>query len=241
MPTIAPPRTPDSIRRTRALIVFALLASALGRAPAAAQTTTTGPLASVAVFGSSVGDGTSAGVTGGVAYRFNRALAFGIEVTAVPSLTPGDPTPGANGRLEESFVATGGSVSIFPPVIVPIYRYEEEGGRAAIFTTNVRLEIPLASPRVLPYVIGGGGISTVREQFTLTVEYPDFVIQSFPVRPFSQTITQSATDLALTLGGGISFRATDHLWIDADLRYFALLGHVDRHIGRFGGGVSYRF
>lgn len=205
-----------------------------------------GPIASVTVSGANIEAGTSIAVAGAVTYKFNSALGLGIELTSIPSLTPETPAV-PQVRLERP------STSIFPPpVITPIVRYTGSGGRATIFTTNVRLEIPTTTTRVIPFVTAGGGLANVRDELELRVDFPEVIIQSFgavpstaPLRPIrssmSQKIRQSTTDLALTLGGGASIRATEHLWFDADLRYFSLMGARDRNVGRFGGGVSYRF
>jgi opacity protein-like surface antigen len=56
-----------------------------------------------------------------------------------------------------------------------------------------------------------------------------------------RTIMQSSTDLALTLGGGVSLLVTAHLSIDVDLRYARLIAHRDLDVGRLGVGLSYRF
>jgi opacity protein-like surface antigen len=47
--------------------------------------------------------------------------------------------------------------------------------------------------------------------------------------------------MALTLGGGVSLLAGEHLSIDVDLRYLRILDTRNRNIGRFGAGASYRF
>ena len=61
-----------------------------------------------------------------------------------------------------------------------------------------------------------------------------------PVIP-TQRLKLASTNLALTLGGGVSFTLTPHVTVDADLRYFYLTGSRDMNVGRFGGGLSYRF
>ena len=43
------------------------------------------------------------------------------------------------------------------------------------------------------------------------------------------------------LGGGVSLRATDRWWFDVDARYFGVLGDRDLQVGRYGGGVTFRF
>jgi opacity protein-like surface antigen len=221
--------------------------AAISASPAFAQPAS-GPLASVTVAGTNIGDGTGVAITGGMTYRFNRVIGLGVEVTAVPTFTPEQPDFVVNTGSSFRYSNVGPTSGIPTSVVIAPTFYEPDDGRAVIFTTNLRLEIPTTSRRVLPYVVAGGGAGTVKEHFTRTVEYPDFFVPSFdgpvPIRrrlSFSQPVTNSFTSLALTLGGGVSFGWTEHLWVDADLRYLALLADRDRHVTRFGGGLSYRF
>jgi opacity protein-like surface antigen len=43
------------------------------------------------------------------------------------------------------------------------------------------------------------------------------------------------------MGGGVSFAMGNRWSIDGDVRYVAIGGDRDLHIGRFGAGVTYRF
>ena len=61
-----------------------------------------------------------------------------------------------------------------------------------------------------------------------------------PIIP-PQPVERSSTDLALTLGGGVSVLVVDHVSVDVDLRYLRLIGPRDLNVGRFGIGASYRF
>jgi len=54
-------------------------------------------------------------------------------------------------------------------------------------------------------------------------------------------LSTSSVGLALTLGGGVGIRATDHLRIDADLRLIRIMDNDDQNVGRFGVAVGYRF
>ena len=119
---------------------------------------------------------------------------------------------------------------------MPARQYPTDG-RATIFTTNVRLEIPTMTARVIPYVVGGGGVANVKESFTITLPVPSGIPVVIPARP----VTQSSTDMVLTLGGGVSMLVSAHLSIDVDLRYLRLVANRDRNVGRFGVGFSYRF
>ena len=205
-----------------------------------------GPLVSGTVSAARIEEGTSVAATGAFTYQFNRAVGLGIELTYIPSLKPDVPL--IPEILATELAAPSVSTTIFPaPIVLPRYIYSADGGHSTIFSTNLRLEIPTTSARMLPYVIAGGGVGTVKENVVLTVDYPDVVIQSggalglTPIRSISQRFGHSFTDLALTLGGGVSFRTTEHLWIDVDLRYLGMFGDKNLHVGRFGGGVTYRF
>lgn len=192
--------------------------------PARAQ----GAFAQALVGAAVVDDHTSTAVSGTIGYRFNRVLALGVEATHMPDLS-GD---GRFGRMEL--------------LTRPMDR------RATMFTTNVRVEIPTLSRRVIPYVVGGGGVATVRSEFEVNyLAARDRMNQIRPllgpglrdlsILPGPNPLQTSSTHMVLTLGGGTSILITDHLAIDADLRLQALLGERDRNIGRFSVGASYRF
>lgn len=111
------------------------------------------------------------------------------------------------------------------------------GGQATVFTANARFELPMATPRLIPYVVGGGGVANIKEKFEVLPAVP----AGIPVVIAAQSITRSSTDLALTAGGGVSLLVAAHVSIDVDLRYLRLVADRDRNVGRFGAGVSYRF
>lgn len=180
-----------------------------------------------AVVSGSVSAATSEGETGAsfagaVTYRFNRVIGLGVELAHVRSLAA------------SPFIYCCGG---------------ENEGRATVFTTNVRLEIPTVSARIIPFVVAGGGVAGVTRSFD--VWYAALVdrlaTQQLPplgltVLPGPQSIESTTTSMALTLGGGASLLVTDHLSVDADLRVLHLI-ETDRgrNVGRFGAGVSYRF
>ena len=110
-------------------------------------------------------------------------------------------------------------------------------GQATVFTANVRVELPAVTARLIPFIIGGGGVANIKETFDVQPAVPTGI----PVVIPPQTLTRSSTDLALTAGGGVSLLVAAHLSIDADLRYLRLIADRDRNVGRFGVGVSYRF
>jgi opacity protein-like surface antigen len=173
-------------------------------------------------------------------YRFNRVFGLGVEVTAVPSLSPASSSP------------------YWPLRALPFRAPQFADGQATVFTSNVRLEIPTISDRVIPYLVAGGGVANVKESVDAII-LPAYLAEVFSVSssavppslaptlptifppPYIEPYVLSATDLALTIGGGASITAGEHLSVDVDLRYVRIVGATDRNVGRFGAGASYRF
>lgn len=224
---------------TRTVASLAVIVVALAGGPAWADEGQ-GAIASGTVSAAAIESRTKTAVAGALGYRFNRAIGFEVEVTWMPTITPDVAT--LSGSTIIAATGTTGGVSSFtfgsPGGISPA------DGRAVVFATTIRIEIPTTARRVVPYVVGGGGVASLREGFTVTFPRPlapaGVPIPNLPVIA-PQSVTQSSTDLALTLGGGASLLATDHLSIDADLRYFRFLGNRDLNVGRFGLGASWRF
>ena len=111
-------------------------------------------------------------------------------------------------------------------------------GQAIVFTTNVRIELRPVATRFIPYVVGGGGVASVKDNFTVTLPV---AVPGIPVVIQPQAVTQSSTNLALTAGGGASIVMTDHVSVDVDVRYMRLIASRDLNVGRFGIGLRYRF
>jgi opacity protein-like surface antigen len=180
-----------------------------------------------------VDDATNLEISGGIGYRFNRAIGFGIEFTHIPDL---DSTSRYGYSALRVCCGVGGN--------------QRAEGHATVFTTNVRVEVPTTLGRVLPFVVGGGGIASVTEKFPL-IYYAlplasdlaslGLSAPSPSILPGPQTISTTTVAMALTLGGGASVLITDHLAVDADARVLKLLADSDRTIGRFQVGASYRF
>jgi opacity protein-like surface antigen len=162
-------------------------------------------------------------------YRFNRAFGLGVELTVMPSLPSSLPD------------------------YYPFVRIDNPGGSVTAFTTNVRLEIPTTPARIVPYVVMGGGLANVKRNADVIIAgfppgdvrilsmVPGLTSLIFPPPDIRSPFTVSTTDLALTVGGGVSVLAVGGMSIDVDLRYLRLIGQEDRNIGRFGAGLSYRF
>ena len=178
---------------------------------------------------------TSVAYTASFDFRFTRVVGLEIEATFVPSLNapyPGNPV-----------IANSPIILPFPTITVA-----NEGGNATIWSNNVRVAIPTTAARLEPFFVAGGGVASVKHTADLSVSLPliDIGIPGLPApAPGARTLTlplsSSSTGLALTLGGGLGFKATDHLWIDADLRLIRILGDQDQNVGRFGVGARYRF
>jgi opacity protein-like surface antigen len=182
-----------------------------------------GALVSGSVAAAVSDDTTSPAFGGGVTWRFNRVLGMGVELTHLPSLSSNFPR----------IYCCGG---------------DDSDTRATVFTTNVRLEIPTTSTRVVPFVIGGGGVAGVTQSYSVMyAQLPNVLglglvgINTVPIMPGPSPIEITTTNMALTLGGGASFLLTGHVALDADVRILHIMGNDARNIGRFGGGVSYRF
>jgi opacity protein-like surface antigen len=163
---------------------------------------------------------------GAVGYRFNRALGLEVELSHLRSIPSNYPSVYCCGR-------------------------DDDEGRTTVFTTNVRLEIPTTLRRVLPFVVGGGGAAAETRGYDLYYALAqELASRGVPggldfnlfVPGAPREIRTTSTSLALTLGGGASFLVTDRFSVDADLRVLHIMeSDKDRSIGRFGGGVSYRF
>jgi opacity protein-like surface antigen len=220
------------MRRRHLTIVLLVLASAVPRIADAQP----GAIANAAI-GITASDGDAAlAFSGGIGYRFNRSIGFGVELTHMPGL--------------ENELSNG----IRPLALYPRYPGDDDAdGHATMFTTNVRVEIPTALRHVIPYVTGGGGVAAVTEVFPVyyalaatgavasSSQAAVLPVPSPYIYPGPQFVSNTTVAMALTLGGGTSILVTEHLAVDVDLRAFKLLGQTRRTMGRFGVGGSYRF
>jgi opacity protein-like surface antigen len=215
-------------RTLNAAVCLALVVTFAAASGARAQ----GALVSGAIGVADTDGSTDLAVTGGVAYRFNKALGLGIEISHLPRLGS-DPF---------------GSASL---VICCGYAPESRHGHATIFTTNMRLEIPTTVRRVVPFVIAGGGVAGVSLPYPIYYAVPLAATASgastaagtaIPsILPGPAYVTNTTIAMALTLGGGASVLLTDHVAVDADLRAVRLIANDGSTMGRFSVGASYRF
>jgi opacity protein-like surface antigen len=182
---------------------------------------------------------------GSFGYRFNRVVSLVMEATAVPKVR--GPFPSDTPVIQ----ALDGATSLMSSVsIVQIYpgpTYANPGGRIVMFTNAARLDIPTSSARLTPFFTAGGGVASVKRTADFTYPIPILTPAGAPsglpvqLRPITQHVTSSSTNLALTLGGGAGIRLTSALFLDVDLRLYRLLADDDRNLGRFGVGARYAF
>lgn len=242
----------------RALAPWSLMLLAALAAPASAQ-------AQDQRLRLSVGGATTSGaidaepaVTASVGYRFANRLSFDVDVTRTEATGSrfgamplggvgilerggglrGVATPGALGGRVPSVGAIGQPVpigQIFPPI------ESDHDGSTTLATVGVRYALPSQVDRFQPYVTGGIGIARTEERFVYII-----AAANAPPRPGAPAVAPtrgdnsvSHTGLAATAGLGASIRVFRQLSADIDVRYFRLDGK--RNIGRFGGGVSYKF
>ena len=203
-------------------------------APLAAQDNA-GAVVSASVGGTSMDGATSLTFTGSGGYRFNRYVGLEVEVTAIPTVHGTFPSSG------NDLVIQGIPISA---LIFPAPNISNENGRAVFVTNDVRVELPTPAEHVTPFFVAGAGVATVRR----TAEYsyrigilPPVGVGGGGIQTITQPLTASSTDVALTIGGGVTVKIASRASIDGDARYFRLLGDSDRNVGRFGVGVRYRF
>ena len=198
-----------------------------------------GATVAAAVSATGMESTTTFSFSGSAGYQLMRVVAFEIEATAVPRvklpLRAASPVPlaSAPGGISSVSVLT----AAYPGLVL-----QPTNGRAVIFTSNIRVQLPTPATRITPFFVAGGGVATVRRTVDITLpvlQLPRGV--AIPVRPITQRVTTSATDLALTIGGGVDVRLAAEVAIFGDLRYFRLLADQDSNIGRGGAGVRYRF
>src|SRR5215475_3902775 len=131
----------------RATLVFSVVALLVWPELAHAQN---GAIVNGAIGAFVSDNATNLEISGGIGYRFNRAIAFGIEFTQVPNLD-------TSGQYDFSTLRICCGVTGVP----------HAEGHATVFTTNVRVDVPTTMRRVLPFVVGGGGVASVTEKFPI--------------------------------------------------------------------------
>jgi opacity protein-like surface antigen len=181
---------------------------------------------------------TSVAYTGAFDYRFSNVVGLEIELTYAPSVKP---------RFDGAAIPPLPASSSIIGLPIPSPIFTNGTGRAVIFSNNVRVAIPTTTARLEPFFVAGGGVADVKQTADLRYTFPTIggAFAGGPLilgtQTISQRVTSSSLGLALTLGGGVGIKATEHLWIDADLRLIRVLGDSDQNVGRFGAAARYRF
>jgi opacity protein-like surface antigen len=117
-----------------------------------------------------------------------------------------------------------------------------ERGSTGLATFGLRYDLPSQVGRFQPYVTGGIGIACTETSVFAPrsigiIAGPGF---NAPLRPEADgNVDVTHTGLASSAGVGASVRIFKQLSADLDARYFRL--DHGRNLGRFGGGLSYRF
>ena len=169
------------------------------------------------------GDGDPTILTsGGAGIRVTSLLGLDFEVLWAPDL--GVPTDVV-------------VIQTFGAAFAPVER--EERSRLVAFLTKMTVELPLANGRVWPYLTGGGGVGSLRQTVTFrNLPLPLLGPQIFP----GPEIDITATDLALTIGGGLDVRLWKGLAVGGDVRYLRLFDNTEGFDFAFvTSRISYRF
>jgi len=217
--------------------------------PAAADGCGDAPRARAAILGGATinsGDG-AASVTGSFGYRIDRCFGLEVELGVIPDLQD-EPEffPLANVAFGATGSPIGGGITSHPRVPTSlIFPPPTFNTRLLTFMTNARVEIPTNLRAVIPYVVGGGGLASVRSEST----FPPFIPlpeqggvgNTIPTRLPLYTNASTETALALNIGAGVSVRIVKQLFADADMRYVRVFANQELDLNRFGGGISYRF
>lgn len=180
-----------------------------------------------------------------VGYRFMDRVSFEVEVTGTGSEERfGDRRVGAGGFVD-SLVARAGNVMTRgagvlgqPRLAAMPISFGEREGRTLIATLGFRYELPTQGGRLRPYVSAGLGMARTNDEFTFAVTPVSARMPGFTAGA-ARAIDESHTGLATGAGIGASIRVYKELSVDVDARYIRL--DRDQNLGRFGGGVSYRF
>ena len=118
------------------------------------------------------------------------------------------------------------AASIAPPLNVPtVFTDSKIHVNGYHYNANVMVT-PRTWDRITPYLTGGLGAFTAS------------TVARYNVGPVWQHRYESATNLATNVGGGISYRATRWLGVNADYRHFIVNADATEHVNRFTTGIS---
>lgn len=193
-------------------------------------------------------------LTASVGYRFLDRVSFEVEVTGTESpevdhwfrIANADDSGAARfgnlmtrsaailGQLPGAPITVGGP---FGRPTVDGFRGETEG-RTLIAMLGFRYELPTQGGRLRPYVNAGLGMARTDQEFSFSIL--PAVLRALGANTGAiREIEESRTGLAAGAGVGASVRVYKALSVDVDARYLRL--DRSQNLGRFGGGVSYRF
>ena len=164
-------------------------------------------------MGGVFGDGDTTILTsGGAGIRITSRLGLDFEVLYTPDL--GLPT--------DVLV-----IQTFGAAFAPVER--EERSRLVAFLAKTTLEFQLANGRVWPYLTGGGGVGSLRQTVTFrNLPLPLPLAEALGPQLFpGPEIDVTATNLALTIGGGLDIRLWKGLAVGGDVRYLRLLHDIE--------------
>jgi len=220
--------------------VALLLVVVLRAHPAAAQDDR-GATVAGGVAATNMQSTTTVSLSGAFEYRLGPVVGLEVEAMLVPTLKA--PFPEQPLTIQSAATGLPSIVQIFPsPLLTNL------DGRMVVFTNAVRLRVPTGRGPIEPIFVAGGGAASVRHTADLVYSIPILVTPPVGVpipppslRTISQHVTASEVNLALTIGGGVSIRATRRVSVDADLRMLRLMGAADRNVGRFGVSARYIF
>jgi hypothetical protein len=215
----------------------ALLALTLAPAPASAQDQRF--RVSFAPSVATLGGDAELALGGMFGYRFAERFWFEGDLTWFDAAAGGfrnrefdlDDRIANAGSLLESLRRGGRRGIGFPTLAdlpIPIHANRliaATGGSTIVGTMGVRYDLPVQTARFRPYVSGGLGINSTRQELRID--------------PLAIDESVSRTGYAFIGGAGASVRLAGQLWGDVDAKYFQL--SQDRNVMKVGGGVSFRF
>lgn len=173
------------------------------------------------------GDGdTTVLASGGAGLRITKQLGLDFDVLYAPNL--GLPT-------DVDFV-----IQSLGAAFAPVER--EERSRLVTFLTKMTVKFHVANGMVWPDLTGGGGIGSLRQTVTFrNLPLPLAEVLRPQIFP-GPVIDITATDLALTIGGGLDVRLWKGLAVGGDVRYLRLFDDTEGFDFAFvTSRISYRF
>lgn len=111
------------------------------------------------------------------------------------------------------------------------------------FAGGAKYLIPMASRKLQPYVLGGGGVATVKRNVHFTIGGTDVTsnLQQYGVT-LGSDLSGSSTDPLLVIGGGVAWPAWQHVVVDFQYRYGRVFASGSGiNVNRVGVGVGLQF